>query len=124
SSADGSPLQNFDRGKYLFGRDCVACHSIGRGNEIGPDLLGVTRTRDRAWLVRMIQKPDELLGQKDPIATQLLKKYNDVAMPNLSVNDAEVEYLLQYIEAQTLAHEKESVGSAKPDAENASSQPK
>src|SRR5215813_10668053 len=31
-SADGSPLQNFDRGKYLFGRDCVACHSIGRGN--------------------------------------------------------------------------------------------
>src|SRR5262249_14283685 len=124
SSADGSPLQNFDKGKYLFGRDCVACHTIGRGDEIGPDLLGITKTRDHAWLVRIIQKPEELLDEKDPLATSLLEKYKDVRMPNLNVSDAEVGYLLQYIEAQTLAHEKEAAGTAKPGADNAANQPK
>src|SRR5262244_3125937 len=45
-SVDDRPL-NFDRGKYLFGRDCVACHSIGHGDGLGPDLLGVVKIRDR-----------------------------------------------------------------------------
>jgi protein SCO1/2 len=124
SSADGSPLQNFDRGKYLFGRDCVACHSIGRGNEIGPDLLGVTRTRDHAWLVRMIQQPEQLLNEKDPLAMSLLAKSKDIRMPNLNVSDAEVEFLLQYIETQTQAHEKQAAATAKPNAGNVSNQPK
>lgn len=123
-SADGRPLENFDRGKYLFGRDCVACHSIGHGDQIGPDLLGVSKTRDHTWLVRMIQQPEQLLNEKDPLATSLLAKYKDVRMPNLNVSDAEVDYLLQYIEAQTLAYEKQASGNAKPDADNASNHPK
>src|SRR5215470_13142735 len=56
-SKDDRPIA-FDRGKYLFGRDCVACHTIGHGDTIGPDLLNVTRIRSRKWLLRMIQTPD------------------------------------------------------------------
>jgi protein SCO1 len=105
SVADGSPLK-FDRGQYLFGRDCIACHTIGHGDGIGPDLLGVTRTRDRKWLVRIIQKPNELINEKDPLATALLKKYNNLPMPNIAVSDAELEFLFGYIEAQTAAHDR------------------
>lgn len=105
SSADGSPLK-FDRGQYLFGRDCIACHTIGHGDGVGPDLLGVTRTRDRKWLVRMIQKPNELLNENDPLATALLKKYNNLRMPNIAVSDAELDLLFGYIEAQTAARDK------------------
>jgi protein SCO1 len=124
SSANGHPLTNFDRGQYLFGRDCVACHSIGRGDQIGPDLLGITKTRDRKWLVRMIQAPEQLLDQKDPLAIALLKKYKDVRMPNLNVSDAEVEYLFRYIEAQTLAREKEAKeGTLQSGGGNGSNQP-
>src|SRR5215467_10473076 len=72
---DGGPLVNFDRGKYLFGRDCIACHTIGHGDQIGPDLLGVIHVRSRQWLTQIIQHPDQLLEEKDPIATALLKKY-------------------------------------------------
>ena len=104
-SADGSPLK-FDRGQYLFGRDCIACHTIGHGDGIGPDLLGVTRTRDHKWLVRIIQQPNELINEKDPLATALLKKYNNLPMPNVAVSDTELELLLGYIEAQTAAHDK------------------
>ena len=106
-SVDGSPLKNFDRGKYLFGRDCIACHTIGHGDKIGPDLLGVIHVRSRQWLTQIIQHPDQLLEEKDPIATALLKKYN-VRMPNTYVSDIEAGYLIRYIEEQTAAQEKQA----------------
>lgn len=109
SSADGHPLENFDRGQYLFGRDCIACHTIGRGDGIGPDLRGVIKSRDHNWLVSIIQKPEELLASKDPLATALLKKYGNVRMPNLGVSELELGYLLRYIEAQTAVRDKEAV---------------
>jgi protein SCO1/2 len=110
TEAEGRPLENFDRGKYLFGRQCIACHTIGHGDGLGPDLLGVTRVRDHQWLRRMIQKPDEMLDQKDPIAAALWKKYKGMRMPNTSVSDIEADYIIAYIEAQTGAHEKQTAG--------------
>ncbi len=111
SSADGSPLK-VDRGQYLFGRDCIACHTIGHGDGIGPDLLGVTHTRDHKWLARIIQTPDQLLKEKDPMATALLKKYNNVTMPNLGVGNLELDLIVGYIEAQTAARDKEAAVAA------------
>ena len=81
-------------------------HSIGHGDGIGPDLLGVTRVRDRKWLTRMLQRPDLMLDEKDPIAMALFKKYNSVRMPNVYVGDADVKYILAYMEAQTGAAKK------------------
>jgi len=106
-SVDGSPLQNFDKGKYLFGRDCIACHTIGHGDKIGPDLLGVIHVRSRQWLTQIIQHPDQLLEEKDPIATALLKKYN-VRMPNTYVSDVDAGFIIRYIEEQTAAQEKQA----------------
>jgi protein SCO1/2 len=101
-STDGSPLKNFDKGKYLFGRDCVACHTIGHGDKIGPDLLGVNHVRSQQWLTRIIQHPDRLIEEKDPIATALLKKYR-VRMPNTYIGDVDAGYIIRYIEQQTAA---------------------
>jgi protein SCO1/2 len=112
SSGNGSPIVNFDRGQYLFGRDCVACHSIGQGDKIGPDLLGVTRTRDAQWLARIIQRPDQLLKEKDPLALALLKKYKNVRMPNIWVSNDELKLLIAYLDAQTVAHDKQAAATA------------
>ena len=108
SGSNGHPIENFDKGQYLFGRQCIACHTIGHGDLLGPDLVGITHVRNRQWLLRMIQKPDELLDGKDPIATALLKKYNGVRMPNTFVGDLDAQYILSYIEAQTAARDKEA----------------
>ena len=105
-STDGSALKNFDRGKYLFGRDCIACHTIGHGDKVGPDLLGVIHSRSRQWLTQMIQHPDQM-EEKDPIAMALLKKYN-VRMPNIYVDDLETGLIIRYIEEQTAAQEKQA----------------
>ena len=100
----------------MFGRDCIACHTIGHGDKVGPDLLGVIHSRSRQWLAQIIQHPDQLLEEKDPVATALLKKY-DVRMPNIYVSDVDTGYIIRYIEEQTTAQEKQaSNGNATKDA--------
>ena len=116
-TGDGSAISNFDRGKYLFARDCVACHTMGQGDKVGPDLLGVTTVRDHDWLVQMIQHPEQLLKENDPLATAMLKKYNNVRMPNVSVNNDELDLLLRYLETATAAHNtKEATAGANANA--------
>jgi len=99
--AEAAPLtQSAEAGKTIFQQKCAACHTIGGGRLVGPDLQGVTAQRDRNWLVRWIAAPDRMLAQKDPLAIQLLKENNDVPMPNLALTDAEVTALLTYLETQ------------------------
>src|SRR5438552_5544155 len=46
SYAEARPL-SVGQGEYLFGSRCSACHTLGQGNKMGPDLAGVTLRRDR-----------------------------------------------------------------------------
>lgn len=91
----------FDKGQYLFARHCAACHSIGHGDKIGPDLLGVVEARDHNWLVRIIERPQELLKDKDPLATAEFEKYNHVIMPDLSLGDEQTDFLIRFLAAQS-----------------------
>jgi protein SCO1 len=92
---------NIDKGQYLFATRCAACHTIGNGDKVGPDLLGVTNVRDRAWLTRIIVEPDKLIEEKDPIATSLFKKYKEIRMPRLNLPDADVKTLIEYMKLQS-----------------------
>ena len=92
---------NIDKGQYLFATRCAACHTIGSGDKVGPDLLGVTNVRDRAWLARMISEPDKLIEEKDPIATALFKQYREIRMPKLGLPEADVNTLIEYMKVQS-----------------------
>jgi protein SCO1/2 len=104
-----------DKGRYIFTTHCAACHTIGHGDKIGPDLLGVTSVRDHAWLARFISTPDKVLAERDPIATALYKKYNGVNMPNLRLTPEELNNLIDFLERQgaAAAHDKETAGADK-----------
>jgi protein SCO1 len=80
-----APELSLSRGEYLFSTRCSACHTIGRGDGLGPDLAGVTAARDRAWLTRFIQRPDAVLAEGDPTARALFARYGEVTMPNLGL---------------------------------------
>ena len=97
------PISGFEAGSYLFETKCAACHTFGEGDSIGPDLAGVTRVRDRAWLEGFIKAPDKMLAQNDPIATSLFAKYRQVVMPNLRLGDDDVAALMKYMDAQSAA---------------------
>lgn len=97
----GTLAQTADQGRTIFEQKCQACHTIGGGKLVGPDLQGVTTRRDRAWLLAFIATPDKVLASGDPIATQLLAEHNNVPMPNLGLTQTEVESLLAYLENPT-----------------------
>ena len=100
SYAEARPLV-LDKGEYFFQSQCSVCHTIGQGDKMGPDLLGVTARRDRAWLTRYIMAPDQMLAERDPIAVVLFEKYRSARMPNLRLSSSEVAALLSYVEARS-----------------------
>jgi len=116
SYAAATPIDGLDAGGYLFRTRCAACHTVGAGDALGPDLLGVTARRERAWLRRFIQAPEEMLAQQDPIALELFARYNQVRMPNLGLGDGDVEALIRYLEAQSAAHDEAKTTAAPPTA--------
>lgn len=105
SYAEAPRLEVPEQGQVLFRNRCAACHTLGKGDLRGPDLLGVTARRERAWLVRFIMAPDRMRASKDPIALELSAKYSKVLMPNLNLTRTEVADLINYLEARTSALE-------------------
>ncbi len=88
-------------GEATFQQKCAACHTVGGGKLVGPDLKGVTTERDVDWLTRWISAPDKMLADGDPIATGLLQEFNNVPMPNLGLTEAEVAALIDYLTEQS-----------------------
>ena len=109
--ANAPTLKLTHRGQYLFATRCSACHTIGHGDLIGPDLSGVTTSRSRDWLTRFIYKPDEMLA-KDPTAMALFKKYKEVQMPNVRLGPEDVQSLIDYLEIHDKAMDSNSTARA------------
>lgn len=95
------PAGSVGEGETIFQEKCVACHTIGGGDLVGPDLKNVTVKRDRDWLERFIYEPDKMLAEGDLLATQLLKQYNDIPMPSLELSEDQVASILAYLETQS-----------------------
>ncbi len=83
-------------GGEIFQENCSGCHTIGKGNSVGPDLSGVTIRREENWLIRQIKDPDGLVEEKDPIALQLLKEFN-MPMVALGLSDDEIKEIILYL---------------------------
>lgn len=97
--AEGSAsTQSAPEGERLFQEKCTACHRIGGGKLVGPDLLGVTSRRDTAWLRRQIKDPLGLIAESDPIATQLVEEANGMLMVPLGLTDDQVESVIAFLE--------------------------
>ena len=99
SYAQAQQLNIRDKGQYIFATHCAACHSIGHGDTIGPDLQGITETRTQEWLTHFIQDPDKLLAENDSLAVSLFEKYGQVQMPNLRLAGEDVSAIIQFLHA-------------------------
>lgn len=95
--AQPSPSPQQQEGRKLFELNCTACHTIGEGVRVGPDLKGVTERRDRAWLKRFILEPDRVLREGDPIARAMLQEFG-IPMPNLGLEEQQAEAVIAYLQ--------------------------
>ena len=110
SLAMGTSLyQAAEDGEEIFQVQCKGCHSIGGGPLVGPDLLGVTEVREIEWLTRWLIEPDKMLAEGDPIASGMLAEFNNVAMPNLGLSEADVAALIAFLEVGSSGTEDQPV---------------
>lgn len=102
ATSDGSPeMLGTTPGRGLFVKACAACHSIGGGDGIGPDLAHVERRRPRDWLIDFIMSPDAMFAAKDETALQLLEKFGGLRMPRLGLSTTDAADVLAYIAARS-----------------------
>ncbi|HEX6558030.1 MAG TPA: cytochrome c [Longimicrobiales bacterium] len=87
-------------GKTVFAaKGCNACHTIGKGALVGPDLNGVLARRSQGWIERWLADPPAML-ESDSTARLLRKDYS-INMPNLGLKPEEIRALMHYIAAQS-----------------------
>ncbi|HKI04373.1 MAG TPA: c-type cytochrome [Thermoanaerobaculia bacterium] len=81
-----------------FALRCSGCHSVGKGEVVGPDLAGVTARRDKRWLHSFIRSSQTLVAQGEKTAAALFSRYKK-RMPDHGFSDDEIDALLAFIEA-------------------------
>lgn len=93
----GSMAQN--DGKKLFEKHCTVCHKLGEGKLVGPELVGITKVREREWLVKFIRNSKELIDAGDPVAVKVFEENNKIPMQAFTnLSDAEINGIIDYIE--------------------------
>lgn len=88
----------FDAPSY-FESKCSSCHTVGQGDDVGPDLKGVTQKREQEWIIRFVQESQSLVQEGDPIAVELFNKFRKKKMPDHDLSAQEVIALFQYIDS-------------------------
>ena len=70
-----------NEGKELFNQRCAACHNIGGGRLVGPDLAGVSSRRSKNWLNTFIKSSMSMVKSGDETAVALFEEFNKMPMP-------------------------------------------
>ncbi len=76
---------------------CAACHTIGKGKVIGPDLKGVTERREEAWLYSFIKSSQTMINNGDAVAIKVFEEHNKIPMPDNNFTDDQIKGILDYI---------------------------
>ena len=92
----GSYAQEVD-GSVIFATNCAACHTIGQGRLIGPDLKGVSEKHDKPWIARFIRESQAMIGEGDEKAVAVFNAYSMVPMPAMPLSDEQIDAVLAHI---------------------------
>ncbi len=95
----GTTPEEIKQGEAIFAaKGCVACHKVGGGKLVGPDLKGVTARRDVNWIKKMILRPDVMV-KEDEVARKLLAE-TFVPMPNQNVDPkTELPFIMSFLKS-------------------------
>jgi len=85
-------------GQELFETNCSACHTVGGGRLVGPDLQGVTSLRSPEWLMKWTKSSQTLIASGDADAKAIFAEFGELIMPDQShLPDADITAIYAYI---------------------------
>ena len=85
-------------GEQLF-QQCRACHSIGQGKLLGPDLLDISKKHDATWVKNFIKSSQSMIKRGDPEAKAIFEEFNKLVMIDYPLPDADIEAIIKYIDS-------------------------
>ncbi|MCB0505854.1 MAG: cytochrome c [Cyclobacteriaceae bacterium] len=83
-----------EEGKAVYEAKCTACHKAEK-QFIGPAPKGIMARRTPEWIMNMILNPEGMVAE-DPIAKQLLIKFNGSPMANQNLTEQEARTVVEY----------------------------
>lgn len=86
-----------DEGQDLFTATCAACHTIGKGRLVGPDLLGVSDRYSKEWIVSYVKSSTAMINSGNAEAVAIFQEYNKLLMPDNNFSDAQINSIIEYI---------------------------
>jgi mono/diheme cytochrome c family protein len=86
-----------ESGKQIFEQRCAACHSIGGGRLVGPDLAGVNDRRPEDWLLKFTRSSQTLVKSGDKTAVAVFEEFNKIPMPDQALSDEQIKKVLAHI---------------------------
>ena len=89
------------QGETIFNKTCIACHTIGSGRLVGPDLKDITDRRSEEWLISFVKSSQSMIKSGDPDAVAIFNEYNELVMLDQNLTDDEVKDVMLYIEQQS-----------------------
>ncbi|MEZ5082830.1 MAG: c-type cytochrome [Bacteroidales bacterium] len=92
-------LGNANEGEELYNLTCKACHTVGKGKLVGPDLQNITEKRNQDWLISFIKSSSSMIKSGDPDAVAISKEFNGILMPDNLYSDAQIISILDFIKA-------------------------
>ncbi|NCA85478.1 MAG: c-type cytochrome [Clostridia bacterium] len=104
-----------DEGQDLYNKTCVACHTIGKGRLVGPDLINITEQRSQEWLVAFIKSSQTLIKSGDAEAVAIFEEYNRMPMPDNDFTDAQTLAVIDYIKRTSAGTGASGETAAAPD---------
>lgn len=96
-----SGVQAQDVGEQKFTTVCAACHTIGSGRLVGPDLSGVTDRRSEEWLLKFIKSSQTMVKSGDADAAAIFAEFNNIMMPDNNFTDDEIKAVIAYIKSKS-----------------------
>jgi len=93
-------LSNFVKaqdGKAIFERNCTACHTIGQGKKVGPDLKGVNERHTIDWLVKFVKSSKAMIDAGDKDAIAVYEENGKKPMPSHTLSVGEIQAIFTYV---------------------------
>ena len=84
-------------GEELFKSNCNACHTLGQGRLVGPDLKDIGSRRSQEWIDSFILNSQQLISIKDKDAVAVYEEYGKMPMPGFALSKDELAMLSVYM---------------------------
>lgn len=86
-----------NNGELVFSQKCAACHTVGGGKLIGPDLANVHKIRAEDWIIKFVQSSQSVIKSGDSTAVAVFNQYNQTVMPDQKLSVNEIKSIVDYI---------------------------